>query len=389
MDVLRGIATVWMLAAHSHRIWEVPASFEWIKAPGNLAPTLFFAVVGMSAALGSSGGRLQAKAVKDQLRRAGVLLLVAGVGLHLLTDTSVPVALGVFDGIALSLLILALCISTTSPKLSCAITAAALYSLHIILGPHASVAALQNMGVTYGLALAILRQDAGFPVLSWAPFVLIGYLLACWLWLIGSHVVEQLLPSEKRLQLGALTGSALATSLAMWVALSAPDKWTTNPSYFALGIGWLALNTLVADQLVRMGWRSCIVILTTLGNWSLVLLGVNWFVFNSLPSMFGARHAESLALSITSMLVGVVSGIALAWAMQRGDTWIRRQGSLRRVLQWVAILCALAGILLLLATKRSNMWYLVGLGLSLLSPYALRSGARVVADDQRSSPSHT
>ena len=322
--------------------------------------------------------------MKAQLWRVIVIFLVAGVGLHLLTDTSVPTALGVFDGIALSLLILVACISTPRPAFACGLTAVALYSAHLLLGPLTSGPALEKAGVTYGLALAILRQDAGFPVLAWAPFALAGYLCARWLWLGGSGVVKPALSARKRIELGAISCTALAACLGLWVATTAPDKWTTNPSYFALGIGWIAVNTLVADQVTRMGFDKAIVVLTTLGNWSLVLLGVNWFLFQSLPTVLGVTQPESLVLSIASMIVGVVSGIAIAWGMQHADWWIRGLDGAVRTLALAALMSAIVGIVLLLGGHKSGVWYLTGLILSLLSPYALRPSVSAHSGQSRS-----
>lgn len=366
VDVLRGIAVAWMLVAHSHYAWDVPAHLQWVKAPGNLAPALFLPLVGMSLALWSNDARLTSGAAVAQARRALAIIFVAGIGLHLLDSSGMPDALGIFDAIGLSLLVAVACISTPWPVEVSAVVAVGMYAAHIALLPSLTGAALMDVGVPHGLSMALLRQDAGFPVLSWAPFVLLGYLVARWLRL--RPLVD--LGCKKRRGLVCASALGFITAVVLWGTSGAPEKWIVNPSYAALAVGWLFLNVLLADAVAPHLPAVVLSGVGNLGRWSIALVGVNWFLFQSLPMSFGVVPRTSIAASMISMAVGVASGYFIAKCMRSTDRWIRRCLPVW-VLSTTAVLVAAAGLFMLFWTEWATIWLAVGLGLSLLAPYAL------------------
>ncbi|MHB8924735.1 MAG: heparan-alpha-glucosaminide N-acetyltransferase domain-containing protein [Coriobacteriia bacterium] len=339
VDVLRGVATAWMLAAHSHYSWDVPSTVQWIKAPGNLAPALFLPLVGVSFALATRGDRLDSKAAAMQLKRAVVILCFAGVGLHLLDGTSVPRALGIFDAIALSLVVLVACARGRDPLRSCGVSAILMYAAHLA-STALSEQALVEAGVTQSLLIALLRQDAGFPILAWTPFVLAGYIGARWLWLRESLYLMAL-SAREQLVLAGLTGLSGLVAGGLWLGAGAPpDKWTANPTYMALAVGWLSVNLIVADLLANHAGRATRGALGMLGKWSLSLLGLNWFLFQSLPTALGTGRAISLPMSIVSMLAGICSGVILAACLEVAYRRICAMRGVLRALKFVGVLIA-------------------------------------------------
>jgi len=326
LDLQRGLAVVFMVEVHALDAWLAPGArhglaYDVLLMIGGFAAPSFLFMAGLSQALGEASLRRRGAPawarLRTHLRRAGWLLAVAygfraaewllGGQWRAAGGWQDVLRVDVLNVIALGLA-LAAPLAVAPRRLALALAAAstaavALATPPMAAWPHPPSRVLDYLWATW--------PRANFSLLNWAGFLLAG------------SAAGALLSDRDRPALLLALGAGLFA--AGWAADRLPslyahqDFWKTSPSWFAMRLGGVCALA-GALQLLPARAATALPALAALGRHS--LLGY----LASIELTYGALVAPlRRALTLPTVLAGVVALLALTWALARGaDAWAGR-----------------------------------------------------------------
>jgi hypothetical protein len=323
LDLQRGVAVVFMVEVHALDAWLAPGArgglaHDVLLMMGGFAAPSFLFMAGLSQALGEASlrrrGTPPAARLAVHLRRAGWLLAVAyafRVAEWLLGGQwRVPggwrdvLRVDVLNVIALGLALaapLALAPRRAAVALGAAAAAAVALATPTVAGwAHPPSRLLDYLWATW--------PRANFSLLNWAGFLLAGGVA-------GALLADRDRPA-------ALLALGAALFAAGWAADRLPplyahqDFWRTSPSWFAMRLGGVCTLAGLL-QLLPAPAAGALPALSTLGRHS--LLGY----LASIELTYGGLAAPlRRALSLPTVVAGVVVLLAVTWALGRGaEAW--------------------------------------------------------------------